>query len=88
MGSISYNQVQNNSSNDMRAIFESGEQDLLEKTTDLLIHNQGLEKTDDGKNNCFAQTDSRSKVVCGDSLDTTPHRFFLPQISGIGVENT
>ena len=49
MGSISYNQVQNNSSNDMRAIFESGEQDLLEKTTDLLIHNQGLEKTDDGK---------------------------------------
>lgn len=31
------------------AIFESGEQDLLEKTTDLLIHNQGLEKTDDGK---------------------------------------
>ena len=49
MGSISYNQVQNNSSNDMRAIFESGEQDLLEKTTDLLIHNRGLEKTDDGK---------------------------------------
>ena len=49
MGSISYNQVQNNSSNDMRSIFESGEQDLLEKTTDLLIHNQGLEKTDDGK---------------------------------------
>ena len=49
MGSISYNQVQNNSSNDMRAIFEFGEQDLLEKTTDLLIHNQGLEKTDDGK---------------------------------------
>ena len=49
MGSISYNQVQNNSSNEMRAIFESGEQDLLEKTTDLLIHNQGLEKTDDGK---------------------------------------
>lgn len=49
VGSISYNQVQNNSSNDMRAIFESGEQDLLEKTTDLLIHNQGLEKTDDGK---------------------------------------
>lgn len=49
MGSISYNQVQNNSSNDMRAIFESGEQDLLEKTTDLLILNQGLEKTDDGK---------------------------------------
>lgn len=49
MGSISYNQVQNNSSNGMRAIFESGEQDLLEKTTDLLIHNQGLEKTDDGK---------------------------------------
>ena len=31
------------------AIFESGEQDLLEKTTDLLIHNRGLEKTDDGK---------------------------------------
>jgi hypothetical protein len=30
-------------------IFESGEQDLLEKTTDLLIHNRGLEKTDDGK---------------------------------------
>ena len=27
----------------------SGEQDLLEKTTDLLIHNRGLEKTDDGK---------------------------------------
>ena len=24
------------------AIFESGEQDLLEKTTDLLIHNRGL----------------------------------------------
>ena len=53
MGSISYNQVQNNSSNDMRAIFESGEQDLLEKTTDLLIHNQGLEKTDDGKTTAF-----------------------------------
>lgn len=28
------------------AIFESGEQDLLEKTTDLLIHNRGLENTD------------------------------------------
>lgn len=27
------------------AIFESGEQDLLEKTTDLLIHNRGLENT-------------------------------------------
>lgn len=32
------------------AIFESGEQDLLEKTTDLLIHNRRTgEKTDDGK---------------------------------------
>lgn len=30
-------------------IFESGEQDLVENTKDLLIHNQGLEKTDDGK---------------------------------------
>lgn len=38
------------------AIFESGEQDLLEKTTDL--------------------------------PDTTPHRFFLPQTSENGVENT
>ena len=31
------------------AIFESGEQDLVESTKDLLIHNRGLEKTDDGK---------------------------------------
>ena len=37
------------------AIFESGEQDLLEKTTDLLIHNRGLEKTDDGKTTAFGQ---------------------------------
>ena len=29
------------------AIFESGEQDLVENTKDLLIHNRGLEKTDD-----------------------------------------
>lgn len=27
-------------------IFESGEQDLQEKTTDLLIHNRGLEKAE------------------------------------------
>ena len=31
------------------AIFESGEQDLVKSTKDLLIHNRGLEKTDDGK---------------------------------------
>lgn len=31
------------------AIFESREQDLVENTKDLLIHNRGLEKTDDGK---------------------------------------
>ena len=23
-----------------------------------------------------------------EKVDTTPHRFFLPQIDGIGVENT
>lgn len=30
------------------AIFESREQDLVENTKDLLIHNRGLKKTDDG----------------------------------------
>ena len=29
------------------AIFEYGEQDLVKNTKDLLIHNRGLEKTDD-----------------------------------------
>lgn len=30
------------------AIFESRGQDLVENTKDLLIHNRGLKKTDDG----------------------------------------
>ena len=55
------------------AIFESGEQDLLEKTTDLLIHNRGLEKTDDGK------TTALPKQASGE-LSRAAIRPILPHI--------
>ena len=42
-------------------IFESGKQDLVEKTTDLFIHNRGLERAENEDVTVFSKSASRSR---------------------------
>lgn len=42
-------------------IFESGEQDLVEKTSDLLIHNRGLERGENEDATVFPKSVARSR---------------------------
>ena len=41
-------------------IFDSGKQDLVEKTTDLLIHNRGLERAENEDVTVFPKSVARS----------------------------
>ena len=42
-------------------IFESGEQDLVEKTSDLLIHNRGLERVENEDVTVLPKSVARSR---------------------------
>ena len=42
-------------------IFESGKQDLVEKTTDLLIHNRGLERVENEDVTVLPKSVARSR---------------------------
>ena len=42
-------------------IFESGKEDLMEKTTDLLVHNRGLERTENEYVTILQKSAARSR---------------------------